>query len=884
MIAGFEVLSKIGQGGMGAVLKARQVSLDRIVALKILPPKIAMKDPVFVERFFREARVSAKLNHPNIVQGIEVGQDEASGLYYFAMEYIDGPTLRQIMKAEGVLQERRALQIIGCIASALASANKAGIVHRDIKPDNILLTSRGEPKLADLGLAKRMTDSDGAEATPEGANPASGPAIDASLTQAGSAMGTPYYMAPEQVTGVGQMDIRTDLYALGATLFHLVTGKTPFSGKNSAEIMQARLKAEAPDARSISPELSEATAGVMRKLMQKDPAKRFQTPEELEKKIAEILKELDEAPAGARRERKKPAMTGNRAGAASGERRGTGTGRNELATGGGQTMTYAAAAGAVVVLGVLVYMYGRGSSAPQQPMPAKIETAVSKTATDTATVAKTEIPALPKAAPLKTDAPPTEAKAESKGEPSKLAPDVPAKAAPESAPAKTPAASPVENAPPGTANPSEAQAVESKPADVATSSKPAESTAKAEPPPSAAPQPNADAATRQELDKLMMVYATMMSVGSDKDAGALLATALHKPEFASVTAAIQAEQKRNAWPADLEKAIAAGAAKLSDNRPFKLGTKDGKIQEVGGNSKQKITKLKGDVLEGELVDQGVTMGLRFKLSTLSDATRRELSLLSVEGNKAAAMDLEVKWIYPELLGCAVNPTPARLTALDTRIEILRIDGIAPDVLQGIQQWQHSIREKMEISLKEKSEKAAEEKRKRDEKRAAQNFYCKANEGDWVSYKHTDGIKFEVKVLVIKKDDKAVVIGHEHPFTSADVNRKEETVNLSEPYTVRDLLYFSPDAKKTDEGEETLTINGKSYKCKREFWWDAFCRNPKNKAEYVEVEHQIWYCPDAPMSGLVKYQMKWIKSHDPRQHPYEGLYGCLMELSDSGAGK
>src|SRR3954470_23904820 len=97
MIAGCEVLSKIGEGGMGAVLKARQVSLDRIVALKILPPKIAMKDPVFVERFFREARVSAKLNHPNIVQGIEVGQDEASGLYYFAMEYIDGPTLRQIM-------------------------------------------------------------------------------------------------------------------------------------------------------------------------------------------------------------------------------------------------------------------------------------------------------------------------------------------------------------------------------------------------------------------------------------------------------------------------------------------------------------------------------------------------------------------------------------------------------------------------------------------------------------------------------------------------------------------------------------------------------------------------------------------------------------------
>ena len=120
-----------------------------------------------------------------------------------------------------------------------------------------------------------------------------------------------------------------------------------------------------------------------------------------------------------------------------------------------------------------------------------------------------------------------------------------------------------------------------------------------------------------------------------------------------------------------------------------------------------------------------------------------------------------------------------------------------------------------------------------------------------------------------------------PFSSEDVKRKEFAINLAEPYTLHDLLYFSPDAKKTDEGEETVTLNGKSYKCKREFWWDTWNRNPRNKDLYVEIEHQVWYCPDAPLSGLVKYQLKWLKSHDPSQHPYEGLFGCLCELSESG---
>jgi serine/threonine-protein kinase len=291
-LGGFELIQKIGQGGMGTVLKARQISLDRVVALKVLPPKIAQKDPVFVERFIREARTSAKLNHPNIVQGIEVGKDEATQLYFFAMEFIDGPTVKALLKQQRVLEEKRALEIALGVTQALICAHRAGIVHRDIKPDNILLTSRGEPKLADLGLARHALDEESDDDSKTSADDPFGlqSSRKADLTQAGSAVGTPSYMAPEQIRAeMDKIDARTDLYALGTTLFHMLTGKPPYTGNNSKVVMAMHLTSSVPEARSTNPAISEATSKLVYKLMQKEQEKRVQSPEDLAREIERIL-------------------------------------------------------------------------------------------------------------------------------------------------------------------------------------------------------------------------------------------------------------------------------------------------------------------------------------------------------------------------------------------------------------------------------------------------------------------------------------------------------------------------------------------------------------------------------------------------------------------
>lgn len=269
-IADFEIIGKLGQGGMGAVFKARQKSLDRIVALKVLAPKIA-QDAKFIERFQREARASARLNHPNIVQGIDVGKDPATGLWYFAMEYVDGPSLKKDLEEQKVIPEERALAIVRDVAKALEAIGAHHMVHRDIKPDNILITTHGETKLADLGLAKQLDD-------------------DASLTQSGQAVGTPHYMSPEQVRGIFQeCDIRTDIYSLGATLFHLVTGKPPFSGATSALIMSMHLSEPPPKAIKLNPAVSEGCSRMIEKMMQKKVELRVQTPADLIQQIDKIL-------------------------------------------------------------------------------------------------------------------------------------------------------------------------------------------------------------------------------------------------------------------------------------------------------------------------------------------------------------------------------------------------------------------------------------------------------------------------------------------------------------------------------------------------------------------------------------------------------------------
>ncbi len=212
-----EILELIGKGGMGAVYKARQKQLDRIVALKILPPGIG-DDPAFAERFAREAKALAKLNHPNIVTLYEFG--EASGQFYFLMEFVDGVNLRQLLHA-GRISARGALAIVPQICDALQFAHDQGIVHRDIKPENILLDRRGRVKVADFGLAKIVENRDDAinfSATEKNSG---------NLTDAGKAMGTPNYMSPEQITAPGEVDHRTDIYALGVVFYQMLTGELP---------------------------------------------------------------------------------------------------------------------------------------------------------------------------------------------------------------------------------------------------------------------------------------------------------------------------------------------------------------------------------------------------------------------------------------------------------------------------------------------------------------------------------------------------------------------------------------------------------------------------------------------------------------------------------
>ena len=179
-IGGFEIIAKLGQGAMGAVFKARQVSVDRIVALKVLPRNLA-KNENYVVRFLREAHAAAKLDHVNIVQGIDAGQ--ADGYHYFAMEFVDGNTLRDVLTAQGKLSEQHALEIARDVARALDCAHEAGLIHRDVKPDNVLIASDGTVKLADLGLARETERTD------------------SGVTQVGTPLGTPNYISPEQVRG-----------------------------------------------------------------------------------------------------------------------------------------------------------------------------------------------------------------------------------------------------------------------------------------------------------------------------------------------------------------------------------------------------------------------------------------------------------------------------------------------------------------------------------------------------------------------------------------------------------------------------------------------------------------------------------------------------------
>ena len=202
-----EILELIGQGGMGAVFKARQPKLNRFVALKILPERLAA-DTAFAERFAREGQMLARLNHPNIVAVHDFG--ESGGFYYLLMEFVDGVNLRQGLRVGGFTPQQ-ALGIVPKICDALQYAHDEGVLHRDIKPENILLDAKGRVKIADFGIAKLAREGAAGER----------------LTAAGAALGTPYYMAPEQIERPSDVDHRADIYSLGVVFYELLTGELP---------------------------------------------------------------------------------------------------------------------------------------------------------------------------------------------------------------------------------------------------------------------------------------------------------------------------------------------------------------------------------------------------------------------------------------------------------------------------------------------------------------------------------------------------------------------------------------------------------------------------------------------------------------------------------
>ena len=259
--------SLLGKGGMGAVYRAEDTRLNREVAIKILPRRLA-EHPHAVERFLREARATARLDHPNVISVLDV--DQQGGRPFLVMELVRGKSLQAILEA-GPLPWREATQIIADCCLGLAAAHAQGLIHRDLKPGNILRTNEGLAKLADFGLAKSLA---GEETN--------------HLTSTGNLLGTPHYMSPEQCQGE-PLDPRSDLYSLGATYFALLTGRPPFSQSQPLQLMFAHCSAPIPDPRTLQPEVPASCAAIVQRSLAKQPSGRFGSAEEMLRALRSVL-------------------------------------------------------------------------------------------------------------------------------------------------------------------------------------------------------------------------------------------------------------------------------------------------------------------------------------------------------------------------------------------------------------------------------------------------------------------------------------------------------------------------------------------------------------------------------------------------------------------
>ncbi|MFN0207728.1 MAG: serine/threonine-protein kinase [Planctomycetota bacterium] len=265
VLPGLTILEKLGMGAVGTVYLARHEALKRLVAVKVLRHELA-GNRLYVERLRREARLSARLDHPNIVKGLDLG--EVAGVPFFVMEFVDGKSLKTVLRERGRLEEDEVLEYGLQLSRALDHAYRSGVVHRDIKPGNLMIARDGTLKLADLGLARRPDDS--------------------SVTRDGVTLGTPHYISPEQAREPSSADVRSDLYSVGATLFHMATGRPAFDGETVSEVLSrvwdVNLTPEIPDEVPLSRNLEL----VIRRLLAKDPNVRYQTPDDLMRDLERV--------------------------------------------------------------------------------------------------------------------------------------------------------------------------------------------------------------------------------------------------------------------------------------------------------------------------------------------------------------------------------------------------------------------------------------------------------------------------------------------------------------------------------------------------------------------------------------------------------------------
>ena len=268
---GYEVVRRLGMGGLGSVWLVRHQMLDKLFALKTLDPVAARKEPEYVRRFVREAKLASKIRHPNLVAVHDVGYAPEKGVHFLVMDYVKGDTLRTTIAIGGPQPEREAVDIILRVADVLAAAQCYGMIHRDLKPENIMLTPDGTVKLLDLGVAK-----------------ASG-GIDSLRTMANSVFGTPAYISPEQAVDSSAVDMRADVYSLGVILFELLSGRRPYEETSPAGLMRQLLDpAPIPDVRQFKEDVSPAVAEILQRMCAKRPEDRIASPGDVIEEFARI--------------------------------------------------------------------------------------------------------------------------------------------------------------------------------------------------------------------------------------------------------------------------------------------------------------------------------------------------------------------------------------------------------------------------------------------------------------------------------------------------------------------------------------------------------------------------------------------------------------------